>query len=370
MQSYLIIILIISLIGLFFFGIFVGTYKIFPYSEFDNIKAQFEFSDRQVDYNLLTNFSPHNLISIENKDNILQKRNELIKFIWKTDHLPDILPDIIEKQINDERFEKIKNLKQIDKLTIQMRDGVDSIIYLFLPEVSNNKLTIYHQGHSGGFINGKVTIEQFLNQGYTVAAFSMPLTGMNSQPMIDIENIGPIKFSQHKQFVLLERNSFSTISYFLTPLSATLNHLDENYQFDEYHMIGISGGGWASTIYPAIDPRISKSFSVSGSLPLGLRHDNKDIGDYEQFHPGLYSIVNYLELYVMSSYGYEREFVQIINKYDPCCFAGNSYEYYNDEVEEIVNRLNSGNFSIIVDDTHYEHKISTHAFDLILERLS
>ena len=72
----------------------------------------------------------------------------------------------------------------------------------------------------------------------------------------------------------------------------------------------------------------------------------------------------------MSSYGYEREFVQIINKYDPCCFAGNSYEYYNDEVEEIVNRLNSGNFSIIVDDTHYEHKISTHAFDLILERLS
>ena len=43
-------------------------------------------------------------------------------------------------------------------------------------------------------------------------------------------------------------------------------------------MIGISGGGWTTTVYPAIDTRISESFSVAGSLPLSLRNTIEDNG--------------------------------------------------------------------------------------------
>ena len=60
----------------------------------------------------------------------------------------------------------------LEKLSIEMKHGVNSIVYIFHAEKSNNELIIYHQGHSGGFINGKSTINYFLNNGYSVMAFS------------------------------------------------------------------------------------------------------------------------------------------------------------------------------------------------------
>ena len=48
-----------------------------------------------------------------------------------------------------------------------MEHGFISNSYLFVPNDGNEKLIIYHQGHSGGFINGKQTIQDFLNAGDT-----------------------------------------------------------------------------------------------------------------------------------------------------------------------------------------------------------
>ena len=129
----------------------------------------------------------------------------------------------------------------------------------------------------------------------------MPLTGMNNQPIKNLENIGSVKFFKHNQFVLLESENFSSLELFFAPINSTLNYLEKNYSFSEFHIVGISGGGWVSTVYPALDPRISKSFSVSGSLPLSLRNVVDDVGDYEQFHPDLFSITNYYDLYIMRS---------------------------------------------------------------------
>jgi len=132
-------------------------------------------------------------------------------------------------------------------------------------------------------------------------------------------------------------------------------------------MVGISGGGWTTTIYPALDTRISKSFAVSGSLPLFLRINSQDIGDYEQIHYDLYQISNYLEFYIMNSYGQDRGFYQIFNKYDPCCFSGERFEVYETEIKDIVSKLNYGTFDIILDDTHKDHKISEFVQKSILE---
>ena len=41
----------------------------------------------------------------------------------------------------------------------------------------------------------------------------------------------------------------------------------ENYNFESYYMVGISGGGWTTTLSAAIDDRISKSYSVAGTSP-------------------------------------------------------------------------------------------------------
>ena len=65
-----------------------------------------------------------------------------------------------------------------------MEFGARSIIYLFHPRSSNGQLLIYHQGHGGDFFRGVDTIRFFLRHGYAVAAFAMPLLGMNGNRLL------------------------------------------------------------------------------------------------------------------------------------------------------------------------------------------
>ena len=87
----------------------------------------------------------------------------------------------------------------IDKFSTNMEYEINSIAYLFKPINDNGELVIYHQGHSGGFIEGIDTIQFFLEKNYSVVSFSMPLFGMNSQPIIDSSEFGKIKLQSHNQ---------------------------------------------------------------------------------------------------------------------------------------------------------------------------
>jgi len=376
MNKILGVIIVIALVASFSYGISVGTYKIFPYEYLNSFKDNIELNEEISKNSNVYNFESR--IDIQDKSDIQKIRDELIFYIWNsppsiifpTDNSSKTLPTIVEKNIIDTRFSNLENLKEIDKFSIEMENNVNSIVYLLHAENDNNELIIYHQGHDGGFIDGKSTINYFLKNGYSVMAFSMPLVGMNSQPTIDIENVGLIKFFDHDQFRFLESENFSPLSYFFTPINHSLNYLDLNYNFKNYHMVGISGGGWTTTIYPALDTRISKSFAVSGSLPIPLRINSQDIGDYEQIQPELYNIANYSELYIMSSYGENRTFNQIFNKYDPCCFSGSLFNEYESKINNIVSKLNFGDFNVYLDDTHNEHKISEYAQELILEKIA
>ena len=369
MNKILISILLSSFVIIFFTGLFVGVYKYFPYSELNDIKNQLETKSLESNEKIFKTENFRDKISVQNINDLDQKRKELIQFIWKTDQLPNTVPTTIDNNIFDSRFDNLSNLKQIDKLTIEMNNELSSIVYVFLPENDNGNVILYHQGHSGGFINGKSSIQNFLDNGFTVAAFSMPLIGLNNQPEIEIDNIGNVTFFKHNQFVHLESETFSSMSYFFTPLSITLNYLSTNPSFENFHMVGISGGGWATTVYPSLDTRISKSFSIAGSLPFSLRTVIDDIGDYEQYHPEFYSIANYLDIYTMSSSGNDREHIQIFNKYDPCCFAGNFPLHIYDNMRQSVIPFNSGNFEIMIDDTHNEHKISDYILNEIIKKL-
>ena len=358
--------LLVSII-IFFFGMFVGMSDLLIENLDLTIQNNSAKSLEKTEIPIITNSELINLINFKNESDILEKRAELINLIWKSDNLPNEYPNLIEPIFNDTRYNDLENLNRIEKINIEMKNNVNSIVYLFLAEKSNQKLIIYHQGHGGDFYLGKQIIQKLLDSGFSVAAFSMPLYGMNNQPVVELENIGKVKFFKHNQFVLLEEENFSTLSYFFSPINTTLNYLSKYYKFSDYYMLGISGGGWTSTIYPALDTRILKSFSVAGSSPLSLRNTIDDVGDYEQFHPELFSIVNYFQIYVLSSYGSDREFIQIFNKYDPCCFFDGSYKVYTETLQNFLNENNHGKFTLIVDDTHKEHKISEHVLELILK---
>jgi len=359
---------IFFLIGItFLLGVTVTHYEIFPFELLKIFKSVIsdDFESNQNDITIYEN-DLDSLIMIDSENDILMKRKSLTHFIWN-DALPYSSSISIDENISDNLYHDLLNLKSIHKLTIDMEYDVNSIAYLFLPENSNNKLIIYHQGHDGDFIIGKEDINFFLNEGYSVLAFSMPLLGMNNQPIVDLDNFGKIKFTSHKQLRFLESSNFSPIKFFVEPIGTSLNYLDENFNFDSYYMVGISGGGWTAVLFSAIDDRILQSYSVAGTFPMFMRSDPENIGDYEQTLPELYRIANYLELYILSSFGDGRTHVQIFNKYDPCCFSGNVTGLYDYKINEKLIQLGEGNFFLYVDDTHNEHKISKHSRFLILQ---
>ena len=359
-------ILIPSLVALiaiiFIFGLSVGVYKIFPYgildSSLDIIKEEASVENNQF----IIQADLDSLIEIDDRSDIDQKRNDLIEFFWNVGSLHRLQSAEqlleVESDISDSRYDDFQNLKQIDKLTIEMEYGINSVSYLLLPEESNEKLILYHHGHDGDFLLGKDTIQFFLERNFTVLAMTMPLVGMNNQPTVEIDGIGEMKLVSHDQLRFLEKNSFNPMKLFIHPIQVSLNFLEKEYDFKRYSIIGLSGGGWTGIVYSAIDDRISDSFSVASSMPFYLRVDERDIGDYEQTNIDLYKISNYLELYVLAAYGDDRKHIQIFNKDDPCCYSGNGYESYEFFIKDKLVKLGKGSFQILIDDTHNEHKIS------------
>ena len=359
---------------IFFYGFSVGMYKIFPY-EFLDSSSDALSGQKAIETNQFLNQADiDSLIKIDDKSDIDQKRNFLTEFFWDVGSLQRVidkspLPQV-EYDISDSRYSDFQNLNRIDKLTVEMEYGINSISYLFIPEVSNEKLILYHQGHGGDFILGQETIQFFLNRDFTVLASTMPLVGMNNQPIVEIDGFGKIKLISHEQLNLLKTNGFNPMRLFIDPIQINLTFLHKEYAFQQYSMIGISGGGWITVIYSAIDERISDSFSVAGSMPFYLRVNDRDIGDYEQTNTDLYQNVNYLEFYVLSGYGEGRKHIQIFNKNDPCCFSGNGYETYEFVIKDKISQLGKGNFQIFIDDTHNEHKISDTALEYIAKNIS
>ena len=374
MRNLVLIPSLIVLIGIvFIFGLTVGVYKVFPYeildSSLDTIKEEAPTENNQF----ITQSDLNTLVRIDGKSDIEKKRNDLTEFFWNVGSLQRVqhdgqLPEI-ESDIYDSRYNDLQNLKRIDKLIVEMEYGIDSVSYLLLPEESNQKLILYHHGHDGDFILGSDTIQFFLERNFTVLAMTMPLVGMNNQPIVGIDGFGEMKLISHDQFNLLEKNKFNPMKLFIHPIQVNLNYLDKEYDFKRYSIIGLSGGGWIGLVYSAIDDRISDSFSIASSLPFYLRVDARDVGDYEQTNVNLYKITNYLELYVLAGYGDDRKHIQIFNKNDPCCYSGIGYESYEFFIKDKLVELGKGSFQILIDDTHNEHKISDTMLEYIRKNI-
>ena len=143
-------------------------------------------------------------------------------------------------------------------------------------------------------------------------------------------------------------------------------------------MTGLSGGGWTTTLYAAIDPTIRCSFPIAGSIPLYLR-TGASIGDREQTDPAFYTIAGYPDLYLLGAHGPGRKQIQILVRKDDCCFgeaqhdpthAGALYfdavRAYETKVQTALRKSGSGTFHLEIDETAPTHMISHHAIEKIL----
>jgi hypothetical protein len=311
------------------------------------------------------------LISIRKKEDVSLLRKKLINLLWGNAGLPSSFPSTINENIRDERYDDLSSLRRIDKLRISMEFGLESQVYHFIPKNPNRKVVLYHEGHDGDFYLSKHHIKRLMDEGYSVFAFSMPLLGLNNQPTVQIPRQGKLKLTSHEQIKFLSPQNGHPIKYFIEPVVIILNYIENQLKYSFISMLGISGGGWTTTLSAAIDTRINYSFPVAGSYPIYLRSNSpKDWGDYEQTVSEIYNQVNYLELYILGASGIKRRQIQVINEYDICCFSGTKWKTYKDIVRNLVHKLGDGEFDVFMDSTHKEHIISPIVINKIIYLLT
>ena len=297
---------------------------------------------------------------------LLETRKNIIKFLWKDEQLPSHVPQHIETDIDDEIFNKLGHVKQIDRFTVDMKHGVNSIIFLIHPEIqTHDELIIYHNGHGLDLYEGKNTIRFFIEKGYPVLVITMPLESINNNPTVIVDG-EPILLESHPYFSSIESEEFTPFSYFFEPLAVTLNFLDKEYEFKKYHMMGISGGGWTSSIYPAIDERISTSFSVAGGVPLEY-YRAQDFDHWEGHHAEFFSIASYYDIYALDTLG-GRKFIQIFNSDDPCCWGKGQDFGFIKLVAEKVSKLENSYYRVFLIQNQL-HKIIPETTRIIFEEL-
>lgn len=254
-----------------------------------------------------------------------------------------------------------------DRFSVSMDFGLQSIGRLHLPDAPNNRLLIYHHGHTQPLGTSPEIIETFTAQGYTVAELTMPGMGDNRGVWALDPDFGRVWVDEyHYNFAMLKPPCGHPMRYFLEPVIVFLNWA-EAQGYSDMSMMGLSGGGWTTTLIAAIDPRISRSFPVAGSVPEYMRIGN-NFGDWEQFAPEVYRVANYLELYVMATDGGRLQ-LQILNEFDPCCFAGRAAEEYAPVVAERAGRW-GGVWALWIDSAHRGHIVSPGALGRVIEALN
>ncbi|MEK7685969.1 MAG: hypothetical protein AAB466_11155 [Verrucomicrobiota bacterium] len=324
-------------------------------------------------------------ITVHSTREVAEKRHALIQYLWGAEGFPSRrLPTTIVTNIASP-VRQLSHLARVDELRIDMAPGLQGLAYHFIPQHPNRELVVVHHGHACTLDDDSSpadagyglqrTIHALLREGYGVLGVFMP-------------HMRPGDCTGGHDAMFQMTTTGSPIKYFLEPTAVSLNYLKTRSRsghfpnYRAFHIAGLSGGGWTTTIYAAIDPAIRSSFPVAGTIPLHLRGAGS-VGDREQFEPSFYSIAGYPDLYILGASGRGRTQVQILLRRDDCCFGEAQHDAkaaglpYADAMREYEGRVRSalkgigrGSFRLEIDETAPSHMISHHAIqDVILPEL-
>jgi len=213
-------------------------------------------------------------ITIHSAREAAAKRRALINYIWGPGGFPgQRFPDAVLTNVTSP-IKELHHLARVDELRMELAPGLQGLAYHFIPEHPNSQLVVVHHGHACTFDDDPSpkdigyglhrTIQALLREGYGVLGVFMP-------------HMRPGDCAGGHDAMFQTKTIGSPIKYFLEPTALALNYLKKRSHSDHFpryrvfHMTGLSGGGWTTTLYAAIDPSIRCSFPVAGTIPLYLR---------------------------------------------------------------------------------------------------
>lgn len=294
--------LIISAIALALVG--VPAYLITKNT--NKIEAKAELRNRKSED--VPVFDIGSTIRINSPKDVQAKRDAIIKMVWGS--FPTGFP----------------NLTRIgDTLTVKQPYGIDSVVSY--QEKGKECLAIWHNGHVN---KGHGLESPSFFEGCDTLTFHMPLMDTNPQPFVSTKD-GVFHMTSHDAMAILDNPMY----YFLNPVAEALNYAFSRHSYKKVYMAGLSGGGWTTTVYAAIDPRITVSIPIAGSTPQFLKTVTpvESFGDFEQNYRPLLDLANYQEMYVMAT-DKGRKQVQMLNRLDDCCHYGEASKIYVYAVSE------------------------------------
>lgn len=326
-------------------------------------------------------------ITIRSAGDVDAKRKALIHYIWGADGFPkQRLPDAVVPNVPGPLRDR-SEVGRVDEIRIEQTPELQGLAYHFIPRKPNRTLVVVHHGHGCAANDDPAhpddrnglhqTIQALLREGYGVLGVFMP----HKRP-------GDCRGRTAHDDLMGTTTIGSPLKYFLDPVAISLNYLKTRSRegnFPEYrdvHMVGLSGGGWTTTVYAAIDLAIRFSFPVAGTVPLYLRHGGS-VGDREQYESSFYSLAGYQDLYILGAEGRGRKQVQILVRRDTCCFGekqhdgssvgmsyGEALRDYEGRVRAALDGIGNGSFRLEIDEIAPRHMISHHAIkDMILPEL-
>ena len=319
-------------------------------------------------------------VTLHSAREVTEKRRALIDYLWGSNGFPKTLPGPVRTNV-DSPVKQLARLARVDEIRMDLAPGLQALAYHFIAQKPNRELVVVHHGHACTLDDDpsprdvgyglQRTIAALLREGYGVLGVFMP----HMRP-------GDCTGGHDAMFQL--STTGSPLKFFLEPTAVSLNYLKHRNRADHFpkyrafHMTGLSGGGWTTTVYAAIDPTIRCSLPIAGSIPLYLRAGGS-VGDREQFEASFYRLAGYPDLYVLGGQGRGRRQTQILVRRDDCCFGeaqhdtklfGASYPEamrdYETRVQAALKECGAGSFRLEIDETAPSHMISHHAIEDVL----
>jgi len=356
------------LVTIFVIGMYIGHKNVPNYIYHNYIKNKKNSSENFL-INKIDTIDFNKKIRINNMSNLDTLRTKLIKIVWNQNQIPSEIK--IDKVIKDSKQKHLYNKENIlghDIIEIITNEVIKSKIKIFYPKLNKrNEAVIYHNGHGEELVIQIKCIDRLLKEGFTVIKINMPLHGENGIPTYNFPYMGNIEIKNHD---ILNYFPNPYPSYF-SPIRASILYVNKKHNINTFHMMGISGGGWTTQLYAAMDTSIKRSYAIAGSVPIEYRFLSPyDWGDAEQHDPRIYSNISYPEIYVLGAAGKGRSQMHILNSYDPCCFQAEAGKYYKKAICEKINILGEGQFQFLADTTDKSHTISDYALEKIIQHLN